>query len=114
LLIFSAAGMGQTPQQPTTMQTIQCPRCRHVFLSYAAECPECGLKRPRDTRSKWGPRAAVIISGIALGAAALMVEYIIHQDDEPPLRARTTVQAAAHTAAQMTAPAIAQTTAKSR
>ena len=106
--------MDQPPQQPTTMQTIQCPRCSHTFLSYAAECPECGLKRPRDTRSKWGPRAAVIISGIALGAAALMVKYIMHQDDETPLRARTTVQAAARPAVQMTAAAIAQTTAKSR
>ena len=92
------------------MQTIQCPRCRHTFLSYAAECPECGLKRPRDTRSKWGPMAALIISGIALTAATLMVNYISHQDDEPTLRRQTTVQAAAQTAV----PKIAQTTAKSR
>ena len=92
------------------MQTIQCPCCRHTFLSYAAECPECGLKRPRDTRSKWGPRAALIISGIALTAATLMVNHISHQDDEPTLRRQTTVQAAAQT----TVPKIVQTTAKSR
>ncbi len=91
------------------MHTIQCPRCSHTFMSYAAECPECGLKRPRDTRSTWGPRVGVIISCIALGAAALMVNYLMHQDDEPPMRGQTSVRAAA----QVTAPANVRTPAKS-
>ena len=92
LLIFPAAGMRPSPQRPTTMQTIQCPRCRHTFLSYAAECPECGLKRPRDTRSKWRLLAAVVTSGFALAATALMVMKITGQNEDPSLRSKATVK----------------------
>lgn len=65
------------------MHTIQCPRCRHTFLSYAAECPECGLKRPRDTRSKWATWAGILTSVLTLFAAIVLVKKVNEENDAP-------------------------------
>lgn len=82
------------------MQTIQCPRCRHIFLSYAAECPECGLKRPRETRSKSLKRAALIASSIALTATVWMVKSLLGQPDESLVKRKTVEQAPLRTVAK--------------
>jgi len=68
------------------MQTIQCPRCRHTFLDYAAECPECGVKPPRSIQINWRLWAAVVTSGFALVATTLMVKKTMEQDEDPSLR----------------------------
>ncbi len=77
----------------TIMQTIQCPRCRHIFLSYAAACPECGLPRPRGNRPRWIPCAAVIVSCLALAATVWMAKTLAQQDDavlRKPMATQTT------------------------
>jgi len=74
------------------MQTIQCPRCRHTFLSYAAECPECGLRRPRGSRSSLGLLAAVVTSGVALAAAVMMAMKAAEQCDAAPTQWKSTTK----------------------
>jgi uncharacterized protein (DUF983 family) len=67
------------------MQTIQCPRCRHIFLSYASECPECGLRKPRISGVKLAPLAALVVSGFALAATVMMAMKVTEQDGTPPI-----------------------------
>ena len=101
----------------TTMQTIQCTRCRHIFLSYAASCPECGLKRPNIGRSKWGPLAALLVSVLALAATGLMIRSILRTEDELVLKMQTSSQVPpriAHPARGAAVPAIAQSVSRSR
>ena len=93
------------------MQTIQCPRCSHTFLSYAAECPECGLRRPNIGRSKCG-LVALVASGITLAATGMMVRSILHTENEPVMEKQPSSQVLprpAVAARAATRPAIVQT-----
>ena len=102
LLMFLTGGINASSPETTIMQTIQCPRCRHTFLCYAAECPECGFKRPRNIRFIWGPLIALTVSILALIATTLMVKQIIRLDEEPALRVHAKVQAPVQTVANKT------------
>ena len=66
--------------------TIQCPRCKHTFVPYAAGCPQCGLEGPSHIRANWGSWVAVLTSGVALTAAVLMAMKVKEHDEAPSFR----------------------------
>ena len=112
-----AHGHGFAATKMTTMQTIQCPQCRHTFLSYSVICPECGLKRPKTGRSKWGLLVALVTSGLLLAATGMMVRSVLRTDKEPVRKMQTSSQVPpriAHSARDATVPAIAQSAMRGR
>ena len=109
-MLVAAGGMSGASPPPPNMPTIQCPRCRHTFLSYAPACPECGLSRPRDLRSLWGPCLALMVSGLALAFTVWVAWRFDHPDPVLPAPqmagkadARTAVTASAAKVAQAAA-----------
>jgi hypothetical protein len=53
--------------------SINCQECRHIFLRYARDCPECGWVRPRGRKMDRPMVASLIGSVVAIGMTFTMV-----------------------------------------
>ena len=63
------------PYSINRFSTIQCKRCDHTFLRYAASCPECGWIT-RRRKSHKARRLAILCSGIAIALTCFFATHI--------------------------------------
>lgn len=62
------------PYSMNRYSTIQCKRCDHTFLRYAASCPECGWIT-RRRKSHKARRIGILCSGIAIALTCFFATH---------------------------------------
>ena len=71
-----------------TTMTTECAKCRHKFLRYASNCPECGWIRPRRKKFNKAMAVSLVASALAIGLTFVIGDRIRQQDEVPVRQSR--------------------------